>query len=678
MPVDRRGTCPRLTPQPRLHLDIAEAFLRQCRGCHLKLQKIRRPVGPLAGGFAKNEASFHQVLLSSRPLSSHPFQDEIQQRNAIIQVAIDFAGEAEEKRGKNICLQAGTSFIVVVQNCWFGRETGGAVGHFLEEIGISIIAATLLGLLTYRIKQPVILGYFLAGALIGPAVGLRLVTDPENIRVIAEIGLILLLFVIGLEINFKKILAAGKQLLVTGIGQFPLCTLVGLGFFLLLGFGAGLDTLYLAIFCAISSTAIVVKLLYDKFELDTLPGRMSLGILIFQDIWAILILAFQPNFKNPQILLLASALVKILVLLGIGYVLSRYVLSYIFTMIAKTPELVVAVSIGWCATMAGAADVMDLSKEMGGLIAGVAVSNFPYSIHVTAKVLPLRDFFLTLFFISLGMAVPLPTAPMLLMAAVIVLFVISSRFLVFYPLLALSGSGRRTCFITSLNLSQISEFSLVIASLGLTYGHIDASLRSLIIYAMAFAAILSSYFIKYNHEFYLLFTKLLDRLKAPGRLEDQEEPAGHDAHPIVLLGFHRTADAFIDRVRHADRKLLSKILVVDFNPEMLRKLRELQVHSIFGDISSVDTLSHAHIEQAHIIISSIPDMMLKGVSNLWLVQTCGTLAPEAAIVATAETKEQAEELKIAGAHKVILPYYLTGDTLLEYVQAWEARQNTES
>jgi Kef-type K+ transport system membrane component KefB len=551
------------------------------------------------------------------------------------------------------------------------------MGHFLEEIGIAIIAATFLGLLTYRIKQPVILGYFLAGALIGPAIGLKLVTNLENIRVIAEIGLVLLLFVIGLEINLKKIIAAGKQLLVAGIGQFLLCTLVGLGFFLLIGYGVGLDTLYLAIFCAISSTAIVVKLLYDKFELDTLPGRMSLGILIFQDIWAILILAFQPNFKNPQLLLVASALVKILLLLAFGYILSRYVLSYIYTMIAKTPELVVAVSIGWCATMAGTAEVMHLSKEMGGLIAGVAISNFPYSIHVTAKVLPLRDFFLTLFFISLGMAVPLPTFGMLAMAAAIVAFVIVSRFLTIYPLLSLSGSGRRTSFITSLNLAQISEFSLVIASLGLAYGHIGKQLGHLIIYAMAFAAILSSYLIKYNHEIYLLFTKLMDRIGAPGKGEEEVAEDQH-AYPIVLLGFHRAAEAFIDCVSQTNRNLLPKILVVDFNPEVLKQLERQQVHAVFGDISSVDTLTHTHIEQAKVIISSIPDMMLKGVSNLWLVQTCRNLAPKAVIVATAETVAQAEALEKAGAHKVILQYYLMGNALLEYVMEWEALQDADN
>jgi Kef-type K+ transport system membrane component KefB len=539
--------------------------------------------------------------------------------------------------------------------------------HFLQEIGIAIITATIMGLLIYRLKQPVILGYFLAGALVGPAIGLKLVTDPDNIQVISEIGLILLLFVIGLEINFKKILAAGKQLFVAGIGQFFLCTLIGIGFFLLLGFGAGMETLYLAIFCAISSTAIVVKMLYDKFELDTLPGRMTLGILIFQDIWAILILAFQPNFTDPQLILLVISLVETTILLAVGYLLSRYVLGYIYNMIAKTPELVVAVSIGWCATMAGLADVMGLSKEMGGLIAGVAISNFPYSMHVTAKILPLRDFFLILFFISLGMVVPLPTVSMVALALGIVLFVIVSRFLTIYPLLSLSGSGRRTSFIASLNLSQISEFSLVIAALGLAYGHISAPINSLIIYAMAFAAILSSYMIKYNHELYLLFNKFMDRFITHGKGGDREELGEAGAYPIVLLGFHRGAEAFIDYVSQNKREFLPKILVVDFNPEVLKKLHEQHVHAVFGDISSLDTLTHAHIEHARIIISSIPDMMLKGTNNLWLVHTCRQLAPEAALVATAETQEQAEELSMAGAHKVMLPYYLVGEALSEYV-----------
>ena len=420
----------------------------------------------------------------------------------------------------------------------------------LPEIGISILAATALGFVFQFFRQPVILGYLVAGALIGPGIGFKLVSEPANIEVISEIGLILLLFIIGLELNPRKLLSSGRQLFYAGIGQFILCVLLGVGFFMLLGYGLGqgrIDALYLALFCALSSTAIVVKLLYDKFELDTLPGRITLGILIFQDLWAILILALQPHFTNPRLLLVVMALSKSLVLLAIGYLLSKYLLRWIFEQIAKTPEMVVAMSISWCAFMAGIGSWIGLSMEMGALIAGVAISTFPYSVHVTAKVLPLRDFFLTLFFLSIGMKIPVPDAALLIMAVVIVLFVIVSRFLTIYPLLTLAGSGRRTGFIASLNLSQISEFSLVVASLGVGFGHIDQRMMSLIIYAMAITSVLSSYFIKGNHAAYLLFDRFMETIGFPSQAKEKEAETGAGHYPVVLLGFHRGARAFVDQ-----------------------------------------------------------------------------------------------------------------------------------
>lgn len=417
----------------------------------------------------------------------------------------------------------------------------------LFEIGVSILAATAVGLLFQLIKQPVILGYLLAGAIIGPEIGFRLVTDPENIQVISEIGLILLLFIIGLELSPGKLLSSGKQLFYAGIGQFLMGILIGTGFFALLGFGFGggeMDALYLAIFCALSSTAIVVKLLYDKFELDTLPGRVTLGILIFQDLWAIMVLAVQPHFTHPKITLIALALGKCAALLAIGFLLSKYLLRMIFEKISGTPEMVVAVSVAWCALMAGIGEAIGLSMEMGALIAGVAISSFPYSVHVTAKVLPLRDIFLTLFFLSIGMKIPAPDAPMLFMAVVIVAFVVASRFLTVYPLISLAGGGRRTSFIASLNLSQISEFSLVVAALGVGYGHIGQRLMSLIIYAMAITSVLSSYFINGNHSAYLAYDRLLVRLGFPSRARKASTGDEEKHYSVVVLGFHRTRESF--------------------------------------------------------------------------------------------------------------------------------------
>ncbi|MDI6788293.1 MAG: cation:proton antiporter, partial [Planctomycetota bacterium] len=384
----------------------------------------------------------------------------------------------------------------------------------LQDIGISIIVATIIGIVTYRIKQPIILGYLIAGALIGPEIGLKLITHPANIEIISEIGLIFLLFIIGLEMNIPKIITSGKQVIIAGLGQYLLCVLLGLGFFSLLGYGLSgknITGLYLALLCALSSTAVVVKLLYDKFEMDTLAGRITVGVLIIQDIWAILILAFQPNLQNPHLSFFVVAILKTIALLGVGFLMSKYVLKHIYEWISKSPEMVVATSIGWCAFVAAAGGYIGLSKEMGALIAGLSISIFPYSLHITAKILPLRDFFLTLFFISLGMKILLPPFSLIFIVLGVVVFVIVSRFITVLPLLLLAGSGRRTGIITSLNLSQISEFSLVIAAIGVSYSHIGKDIMVIVIYAMSITCIISSYFIKYNHEIYLYLTRIISR-----------------------------------------------------------------------------------------------------------------------------------------------------------------------
>ncbi len=546
----------------------------------------------------------------------------------------------------------------------------------LPEIGIAVLAATAMGFIFQLCRQPVILGYLVAGALIGPQIGFSLVSHPDNIEVISEIGLILLLFIIGLELNPTKLLSSGKKLIYAGVGQFIFCVLIGLGFFVLLGYplgGGRIEALYLSLFCALSSTAIVVKLLYDKFELDTLPGRISLGILIFQDLWAILILALQPNFMDPKLHLVALALGKGVLLLAVGFLLSRFALRWIFAKIAKTPEMVVATSIAWCAFMAGLGSWIGMSMEMGALIAGAAIASFPYGVHVTAKVLPLRDFFLTLFFLSIGMKIPFPDVATLTMAFLIVLFVIASRFLTIYPILKLSGSGRRTSFITSLNLAQISEFSLVVAALGVQYGHIQQSLMSLIIYAMAITSVLSSYFIKGNHAMYLVFDRALTRLGFPSRAARETADEGQDHYPIVLLGYHRGARAIVEKIEEDAPDLLEKILVIDFNLEVLKELEDRHIKGVFGDISSMDTLDHAHVAGADVILSTIPDMLLKNTSNLSLVKTCRMLAPNALIVATADAAEQAEELKNSGANEVLLPYALIGETIAEMLQDWQQK-----
>jgi Kef-type K+ transport system membrane component KefB len=536
----------------------------------------------------------------------------------------------------------------------------------LHDIGVAIIAATVLGVIAHWLRQPIILGYLIAGVVVGPQLGYGLVSDEGNIEVISEIGLILLLFVIGLEMKIGELKAAGRQLLVVGFGQFPLGVALGLLLFPLLGYhlaGGSREGLYLALVCGLSSTAIVVKLLYDKLELDTLPGRLTLGVLVIQDIYAIFILAFQPNFSEPHAGAVLHALLSTVALLAAGFALSNWALKHVFTSIAKAPEMVVAVSIGWCALVAGGAGALGLSMEMGALVAGLSISAFPYSLHVTAKTLPLRDFFLTLFFMSLGMKLTAPRWDMAGTVAVVVLFTIASRFLSVYPLLALGGAGRRSAFITSLNLSQISEFSLVIAALGVTYHHIGAATVAAIIYAMAITAVISSYAIRYNHRLFLLCDAALSRAGLGTRLHQRDDGVTCDHHPIALLGFHRGARSLIEELTANHPQLLERILVIDFNLEVLKELKGMGVAATFGDISSLDTLKHAHLDRAEVILSTIPDMLLKGTDNLGLVRACRAFAPQATIIATADVPEQAERLRQAGANGVLLPYTLVGEHL---------------
>lgn len=541
----------------------------------------------------------------------------------------------------------------------------------LHDIGIAVIAATVLGLLALFLRQPIILGYLIAGALVGPALGFGWIEEAESIEIISEIGLILLLFVIGLEMRIGDLLSSGRQLLVAGLGQFPLCAALGIGLFLLTGYGfsgqGSMDGLYLALVCGLSSTAIVVKLLYDKFELDTLAGRLTIGILIIQDVYAILVLAFQPNLADPQVLPILKALGASAVLLAGGFLLSSLLLRHVFAAIAKSPELVVATSIGWCAFVAGAAGAMDLSKEMGALIAGLTISAFPYSVHVTAKTLPLRDFFLTLFFLSLGMKITAPSWELVGPVALVVVFVIVSRFLSIYPLLALSGAGRRTCFLTSLNLAQLSEFALVIAALGVFYGHITSELIGVLVYAMAITAVLSSYSIRWSHGLYRLVERLLAGIGlGTRRVEAADAAAGHHP-PVVLLGFHRGARALVDLVAEREPALLGKLLVVDYNPEVLAELKQRGVAGAFGDLGSADTLAHVHLEHATLIISTIPDMLLKGTNNEALVKTCRALSPEAHIVAIADNATHERQLLAAGATSALLPFGLMAEQLINLV-----------
>jgi Kef-type K+ transport system membrane component KefB len=533
----------------------------------------------------------------------------------------------------------------------------------LSSIGICVSAAALLAVVGWRLRQPLILAYLLTGVIIGPHI-LKWVPNQESISTVAEIGLILLLFVIGLEIDLKKLASAGAPVLLTGALQVPICIALGLAFFYGIGVRNGpndYSLVYLAACMSLSSTLVVVKLLYDKFELDTLPGRVTLGVLVIQDLWAVGMLAVQPNLTNPDLLPLAFSLWKGALMVVGSLALSKYVLPFIFRSVAKAPELVLVSGLAWCFFLSGVASFIGLSPEMGALIAGISLSTFPYNLDVMAKAVSIRDFFVTLFFVALGMQIPIPTWQVVGIAVAASVFVMVSRLSV-VPILYALRLGHRASLLPAINLAQVSEFSIVVASLGFARHQIPPDVVTIVIITFAITAVLSTYMINASHRVQRVISGWLKvlRIKDLDAAPTGEEVREERKETVVFLGFFRDASSVLQELESEGdsqdaKDFLRKILVIDFNPTVMRELRRRKISCIYGDIAHADTLRHASIENAELVISSITDDILRGTNNMRMLKNVRASCPTARVVLTSEHIPQALHFYEAGADFVYIP-----------------------
>jgi len=569
---------------------------------------------------------------------------------------------------------------------------GGADGGLPDlvlDIALSLVVAGVLAIAFTRLRIPTVAAFLLAGVLLGPVVT-GLISDRDNIDTIAQLGLILLLFLIGLEIDVRSLLSKGRSVLVSGPLLYPISALFGFVVakgLVLVGVGSGLlgdgfGPLYIGLAVAASSTVLVVALFQQSFLLDTVSGRIALTMLVFEDIWSIIVLALQPNFDDPSAGPIVATFVGIALLAGIAWLLARYVLPVGFTWIAKQPSTILVASLAWAFgvvliglnfdTFLEAAFGWDpgisVSPGVAALIAGSTIAALPFSAEIVRQVSVVRDFFITLFFVGIGMTIPAPSGIGVVLAAVgVAVLAVVTRFVVMLPLLYLTGTDRRNAGLTVIRMAQISEFSLVVAYLGLQLGHIDPTLNSVIVFAFVITAVTTPLLFTRAELIYARIEPVLDRLgmKPPPAGSTEQE----DEIDLALLGVHRTASSLLSDMAATSPELLSRSVVVDFNVGIHPRIAALGPHVVYGDITSPETLHHAGVDRARVVLCTIPDEVLSSATTDEVVRVVRQVNPDASVIATATTFREVQALYAAGADYVLLPRLDAAATALSAVEA---------
>jgi len=523
------------------------------------------------------------------------------------------------------------------------------------EIGIMIIIAAILAFIIRLFKQPLIPAYILTGILIGPLV-FGLIENQELIISLSEIGIAFLIFTAGLEINFKKLKQVGKAAAIGGTLQIAI--LFTIAFFLSTYLGyLGKAPIYIGLVVAFSSTMVVVKLLFDRKELSSLHGRIVIGILLIQDIFAIAALAILTTDLSLNGIIIALA--KALGFVIIALLLSKAI-NPVFKKAARSPELLLLVSIALLFLFSIGAVLAELSLVIGAFLAGVALANSDYKVEIEGKIAPLRNFFAVLFFIALGMQLQLISRQFLILLFILLLLVVIMKPMIIMFLIRMFGYKKRTSFLTGNSLAQTSEFSLVIVTLGFGLGHIGGGLFSTLILLTIITMSLTTYFIGYERHLFSWFSwplNLFNKIKT--KQEELEYFEGEDKK-IVLFGCHRMGSLLLKEFEEEKKS----VVVVDYNPEIIRSLINKKIPCIYGDFVNREVLDRLDIKNAEMVVSTIPDLE----DNLLLIKKTRELSPKVPIFATVSRIDDAFELYEAGADYVILPEVIGGQKASEIIR----------
>ncbi|MBI5370376.1 cation:proton antiporter [Candidatus Uhrbacteria bacterium] len=531
------------------------------------------------------------------------------------------------------------------------------VEELFFEIGTILVLAAFFSLVVFRFRQPLILGYIITGIVAGPGV-LALTHNTEVFEVMSQIGVAFLLFTVGLGLNWRSLKEVGGISLATGVGQVLFTTVIGMVIGLGLGFNL-VSSVYLAVAFSFSSTIIIVKLLMDKEEIDTLYGRISVGFLLVQDFIAMLLLlgiASLTGGATPE-QAFASVVLKALILVPILWLVSAKLIPRLLSYVARSQEMLFIFSVAWCFLVAGILVMFGFGMEIGALIAGIALSSSVYQREISARVRPLRDFFLIIFFIVLGTRLGFEHASVLLIPTII----FSLSILIGHPLIVLLimrglGYHPRTGFLAGTTVAQISEFSFILIATGIMAGHINSELLTLSTSVGLITIAVSSYLIYDNERIYRALGPLL-RLLEPKRslaIEHQKLPT---RAKVLLFGYHPIGEVLIEAIH----SLKLSYLIVDFDPTVIRLLSEAGEPHLYGDVGDELLLEQIEAHNADMIISTIPDVVVSSSLLVYLKSK----KYRGVTVVSVHTQAEACVCYELGADYVIVPNVLSGKKFSE-------------
>lgn len=524
-----------------------------------------------------------------------------------------------------------------------------------QEVAALLLLTAVIGALAAGLRQPLIVAFIAVGIMSGPS-GFNWLHSADQVDLLAKIGITLLLFMVGLKLDLHLIRSMGRVALATGLGQVLFTSIVGYGLSVALGLEP-LAALYVAVALTFSSTIIIVKLLSDKGEIDSLHGRIAIGFLIVQDIVVVLVMiglsalgtgATENSLAQEMLLVLLKG---VALLAGVG-ILMRYGLPQLLYRLARTPELMMLFAIAWGVSLAALSEALGFSKEVGGFLAGISLASTTYREAIGSRLVSIRDFLLLFFFLSLGAQLDMGHLGSQVWPAIALsLFVLIGNPLIVIIIMGVMGYRARTGFLAGLTVAQISEFSLILGALGVTLGHIDDSVMGLITLVGLITIGLSTYLILYSHPLYERFGTWLQFFErtTPHREQEEDDTSGEALNPdVILCGLGRYGSRMAEGLRQKGYVVLG----VDFDPEVVALWHAQGWPAFYGDAADPNLPGSLPLSRTRWVVSTIPATS----TNVTLLHALRTHGYTKQLGMAAYTVREAELLKQAGVDVVLIPF----------------------